>query len=343
MPSVVILKEEFNYIHSVKGITIMNRNLYTKIAYWYYVLGLTQDEIAKRLNFTRQKVNQMINSLKELDIVHVTVRGFEQDNVELETILEQKYGLKECLIVTDYGETETAIYKVAHVAAQYLEDTLKNGDTIGVSWGRTLAKIVEQMEYRHKPDCRVVSLLGALNISQTISKADEIARNFANKLDCPSIMLYAPLVVENRETKEWLLREKHIKQTFDLMKQCNIAVLGIGSLTEKTSIYGRGVISKEELQELCNQGFVGDIATNLVRPDGTWDSNPLNNRLLAADLQCLKDIDNLVAVAAGETKAEAIQAVLQSGCIDTLIVDETTARKIILYNQSTEEPSASAQ
>ena len=125
---------------------------------------------------------------------------------------------------------------------------------------------------------------------KTISKADEVARNFANKLDCPSIMLYAPLVVENRETKEWLMREKHIKQTFDLMKQCNIAVLGIGALTEETSIYNRGVISKDELQNLRHQGFVGDIATNLVRSDGTWDSNPLSDRLLAADLQCLKDI-----------------------------------------------------
>ena len=321
----------------------MNRNLYTKIAYWYYVLGLTQDEIAKRLNFTRQKVNQMINSLKDLDIVHVTVRGFEQDNVELETMLEQRYHLKECLIVTDYGEADTAIYKVAHVAAQYLSETLKNGDTIGVSWGRTLAKIVEQMEYRHKPDCRVVSLLGAINLSQTISKADEIARNFANKLDCPSIMLYAPLVVENKETKEWLMREKHIKQTFDIMKQCNIAVLGIGALTEETSIYNRGVITKEELQNLCNQGFVGDIATNLVRSDGTWDSNLLTDRLLAADLQSLKDIDNLVAVAAGETKAEAIQGVLKSGCVDTLIIDETTARKIMSLVQSQEETSALAQ
>lgn len=307
----------------------MNRNLYTKIAYWYYVLGQTQDEIAKRLNFTRQKVNQIINSLKDLDIVHVTVRGFEQDNIAMETVFEQKYGLKECLIVTDYGETETAIYKVAHVAAQYLEDTIKNGDTIGVSWGRTLSKIVEQMEYGRKADCKVVSLLGALNMTRQINKADEIARNFANKLDCPSIMLYAPLIVDHPETKEWLLKEKHIKQSFDFMKQCNIAVLGIGTLTAESSVYGREVVSKEDIPLLHEQGFVGDIATNLVRPDGSWDSNPLQDRLLAADMQCLKEINNVVAVAAGESKVEAIRGALRSGCIDTLIVDETTARQIL--------------
>lgn len=303
----------------------MKRNLYTKIAYWYYVLGLTQDEIARRLGFTRQKVNQMLSALREQDIVHITVRGFEQDHVELETALEEKYSLRECLIASDYGEPQTAVYKVANVAAQYLEETVKNGDTIGVSWGKTLAEIAEQMEFSHKSDCRVVSLLGALNLSKTIRKADEIARNFANKLDCPSLMLYAPLIVEHPETKEWLMREKHIKQSFDVMRQCNLAVLGIGTLTEETSVYRREVI-QEELPRLQAQGFVGDIATNLVRPDGSWDANPLQPRLLAADMECLKAIDNVVAVAAGVSKAEAIKAVLSSGCVDTLIVDETTAK-----------------
>lgn len=36
---------------------------YIKIANWYYNLGLTQDEIAKRLFVSRQRVNQMIRSL----------------------------------------------------------------------------------------------------------------------------------------------------------------------------------------------------------------------------------------------------------------------------------------
>lgn len=304
----------------------MKRNLYTKIAYWYYVLGLTQDEIAKRLNFTRQKVNQMINSLKDQDIVHITVQGFEQDHIELETLFEERFGLRECLIVSDYGEPDTAVYKVANVAAQYLEETLKNGDTIGVSWGNTLAKIAQQMEFSHRTDCRVVSLLGALNMSKKIDKADEIARNFANKLDCPSVMLYAPLIVDHPETKKWLLQETQIRQSFDFMKQCNVAVLGIGTLTAETSVYGREVLAKEELPQLQSRGFVGDICTNLVRLDGSWDSNPLQDRLLAADMDCLKGIDNVVAVAAGAEKAEAIQGVLRSGCVNTLIIDETTAK-----------------
>ncbi len=300
----------------------MNRNLYTKIAYWYYVLGLTQDEIARRLGYTRQKVNQIINGLKEQDIVHITVRGFEEENAALECALEEKFGLKECIVAADYGEPETAIYKVALMAAQYLESTIRNGDTIGISWGRTLSMTIDQLQFSHKADCRVVSLLGALNMAQKISKSDELARNFANKLDCPSVMLYAPLIVDHAETKKWLMEERHIKQSFDFMKQCDLAILGIGTLTAETSIYGREVLSKEELPE----GFVCDIATNLIRADGSFDANPLQDRLLAADMELLKSIPNTIAVAAGAHKAAAISGALRSGCINTLIIDETTAK-----------------
>ena len=303
----------------------MNRNLYTKIAYWYYVLGLTQDEIAKRLGFTRQKVNQTINNLKKLDVVHITVRGLEEKNIALATALEETYGLKECIVVSNDNEDDDTIYKVSLVAAQYLENVIKNGDIIGVSWGNTLAKIAQQMNFFHKPDCKVVSLIGGLNVTEKISKTDEVARNFANKLDCPSVMLYAPLIVDNAKTKDLLMKEPHIKQSFDYMQRCNIALLGIGTLTTKTSIYSREVLSKENLSD----NFVGDIATNLVRADGSWNSNPLQDRLISADIELLNSIENVVAVATGVQKADAIRGVLNSKCVNTLITDEATAKKIL--------------
>ena len=88
----------------------MKRNLYIKIAYWYYTLGMTQDEIAKRLSFTRQKVNQIISSLIDLDVVNINIHGYERDNVELECRIEERFGLKEVVGTEDNGESRTAIY-----------------------------------------------------------------------------------------------------------------------------------------------------------------------------------------------------------------------------------------
>ena len=307
----------------------MKRNLYIKIAYWYYTLGMTQDEIAKRLSFTRQKVNQIINSLMDLDIVSINIHGYERDNIELESRIEEKYGLKEVIIAEDYGEKDTAIYKVANVAAQYLDENIQQGNVIGLSWGRTLAEVVKQMTFKKRNECRVVQMMGAQNIEQMVEKSDEIARGLANKLDCPSYMLYAPVVVEHEETKKWLMQEKSIRTACDLMKLCNMAILGVGELTENATMCTRGHITKEDICVLREQGFVGDLSMNPLRRDGSSDNCPLSSRLLTADMELLKSIENTVAVVCGEKKAEAVKAALRSGCVNTLIIDEASARCVV--------------
>ncbi len=307
----------------------MNRNLYVKIAYWYHTLGMTQDEIAKRLSYTRQKVNQIINALPDMGIVTLNIHGYERNNVELENQIEERFRLREAIVAPDYGEPSTAIYKVANVAAQYLDEIIQQGHIIGVSWGRTLAEVADQMSYRRRSACRVIQLMGAQNIERRVEKWDESARGIANKLDCPSYMLYAPVVVEHAETKRWLLQEKSIKASYELMRECDIAVLGVGELSEQSTMCARGHITKDDIRVLRAQGFVADLAMNPIRRDGSYDDCPLTERLLNADMECLKKIDNTVLVATGEEKIEAIRAALRSGCIDTLIIDETTAKNVM--------------
>jgi len=310
----------------------MRGEIYVKIAYWYYTLGFTQDEIAKRLSLTRQKVNQIINSLMDLRIVSINIHGYEKENVEVECKIEEKYGIRQAIVASDYGESETAIYKVANVAAQYLDEYIQNEMTIGVSWGHTLAAVVNEMSFKARNNCCVVQLMGAQNIDQGAEKSDEIARGLANKLDCASHILYAPVVVENAETKMWLLREKSIKASYELMSGCDVAVLGVGELTENATMCTRGYITKADVRILREQGFVGDIAMNPIRKDGRWDGCPLTERLLNADMDCLKQIHNTILVASGRQKVEAIKAVLSSGCIDTLVIDETTGRLVLDNN-----------
>lgn len=74
--------------------------------------------------------------------------------------MENKFGLRQAIVASDYGERDTVIYKVANVAAQYLNDKIQQGDIIGVSWGRTLAEVVNQMVYHKRNECRVVQPYG---------------------------------------------------------------------------------------------------------------------------------------------------------------------------------------
>lgn len=43
---------------------------YTRVAYYYYKEGSTQEQIAKRMNMSRQRVNRILSACIEYGIVH---------------------------------------------------------------------------------------------------------------------------------------------------------------------------------------------------------------------------------------------------------------------------------
>ena len=54
-------------------LTPEQKNEYTRIAYYYYEAGQTQDQIAQRLGISRQRVNRILAECIERGIVRITL------------------------------------------------------------------------------------------------------------------------------------------------------------------------------------------------------------------------------------------------------------------------------
>ncbi len=320
------------YIYYICKGFAMDRNLKTKIAFFYHTCGMTQEEIAARLSLTRQKVNAVIGMLKEEGIVSITICGNDDGCVELECALEQKFGLPRALVAPSYDDPAVTLLKVANTAAQYLEQVIGSGDRVGVSWGRTLRTVVREMRFRKKKNCLVVQLMGAQSMEGHGTKSDDIVRSLAEKLDCPSYLLYAPVLVSRRETRALLAEEKPIRHAFAMMRECNIGVFGIGAVCEDAPMHRLGYLSDGDIAQLRRDGFVADIGLNPVRADGSMDGCFLSERLINADAETIRGMENAIGIASGIEKAEAVAAVLRSGLLNTLIIDRALA-EAVLANQ----------
>jgi len=261
----------------------------------------------------------------------------EQTHADWEELLERMFGLSRVIIADDYGDPAISFWKVANAAAQYLDETIQSGDVIGVSWGRTLGATIREMRSVRKCNCSVVQLLGTQSMDGFPVKSDDMVRALANKLDCPTCMLYAPAIVSKPETKIMLLQERIIQHAFERMNACNIGIFGIGELTEDAPMYKMGFISKSELEALRADGFCADIGMNPVRPDGSYDRCFLETRLLNANVDCIRQMKKTVAIASGREKATAVAAVARSGCVNTLILDSTLAEQVILNEKCWED------
>ena len=64
-----------------------------KVAYYYYKLDFTQQEIADKMNFSRQKVNRMLKKASEENIVEININGYEDFDLHLEHLLEKSLSL----------------------------------------------------------------------------------------------------------------------------------------------------------------------------------------------------------------------------------------------------------
>lgn len=308
---------------------IENKDLYIKIAHWYYTLGLTQDEIAKRLSFTRQRVNRIINSLSDKGVVTIVVNGYIQGRVKYESALEERFGLNRVIIANTYDQSDNYLPTISNVASQYLENCFHSNMVIGVTWGETLAKTIFNLSFKRREGCKVVQMLGAQNTVEEMMKSDEIARSLADKLDCACYMFYAPGIVDNPDTKELLMSEQSIQRTYELISECDVAICGIGQVTEDSTVCKRGLLKKADIRHLREDGFIGDISMNPVTIDGKWENCYIRNRVISANMEILKNIPNVIAIAGGTDKADAIIGCLNSGVINTLILDDMTAECVV--------------
>ncbi len=91
------------------------KKILTKIAYYYYKLELTQNEIAQRLGMSRQRVNRLLKRCRDEGVVEIRITGFDESHIELEGLLESRYGLKQ-VVVTPEAEDEQ-LYEVLGTAA----------------------------------------------------------------------------------------------------------------------------------------------------------------------------------------------------------------------------------
>ena len=84
----------------------------------------------------------------------------------------------------------------------------------------------------------------------------------------------------------------------------------------------------KEFEKLREAGAVGDIALRFFDMDGKPIKAGLSELVLGIEFADLKRIPNVVGVAAGARKRDAILGAIRSGIVKTLVTDLATAESI---------------
>ncbi|MEA2021186.1 MAG: sugar-binding transcriptional regulator [Candidatus Caldatribacteriota bacterium] len=309
-----------------------NTSLVTEICRMYYLDNLSQDKISSNLRVSKSAVSRLLKEGREKGIVTFHIKDYEDRLGSLENKLEQYFKLKEAVIVSDKGiNSEEAIKeKVGRAAALLLQRRVRENDTIAVSWGTTISKVVKELHPYLQLNIDTVPLVGGIDITGRDIHSNEIARRLSEAFKGKYYVLNAPIFVSNIHIKEVFEKEKSIKTVIDKARSADIAVVGIGCPNKQSStMIKRGYFSVKEFTGLTGKRVIGDICTNFYDIWGNIIKFPLQNKMIGLKLKELKHIPIVIGVACGEDKKEAILGALRGGYVNIIVTNERIAKYLI--------------
>jgi DNA-binding transcriptional regulator LsrR (DeoR family) len=306
------------------------------IARRYYVDGASKVDIADELGISRFKVARVLDEARAAGLVRIDIAVPAQIDAELSDRVRAAYGLREAIVLAMADESEDSLRRhLGRLAADYLAEVIDEGDVIGLACSRTLHAMTVALT--ELPKVTVVQLTG-VHPGGVEENSVELVRRVASIARGPAYPIYAPLVVSNDATGRALRRQPQVADAMRLYRDLTKAVVAIGSWDPPVSLV-RDSLTKSEGAALRKRGVRAEVCARLL-DDGGEPVTDLDGRVIAITAEQLQQVPEVIAVAGGTRKIDAIRAVLKGGYLTALVTDAGVARGLLPGTGQADDHSA---
>lgn len=303
-----------------------------RIAWMYYVEGLTQNEIADKLGIGRVTVVRNISEALKQREVKIWITGHVAECLDLEAELKEHFGFIDATVVPEPANPDNTSRVIGNAAGMYITDQLTDDFCLGVGWGATLYSSLQTLSPRELSNVEVVSMLGGIVEARRFNPA-EFAWQFANTVNANCYLLAAPAVVDSETTKRALIERCGLDDVLKRADNMDMALLSVGTMSSKSTSFRFGFFSEEERQSLVKAGAVGDMLYNFFDERGKLVDHPINRRVMSMPVDRLKQVRKRVIISGGNDKVEALLGGIRLVEANVLITNEDTARQLLLKSR----------
>lgn len=301
---------------------------YVWACWLYYEEGMTQGDIADVMGISRATVNAYLAEARDRGIVNIAIEPARLASLTVAQELKRHFGLADCLVVPSDETGRSLIDRIGAAGGQALKRLIRSGDTIAVSWGRTVLSICEAADIPGLQDVTVIQGTGGTRA--VFAYTPELcAAALADAIGGRLINLSAPAIVSSNTVRDALLEEPLIASQLDVLASANKTLFSVSSLRPNSTIHTSGFFESASLQDYLAKGAVGAVSGRFIDGQGRPVAGPLDDRIIGMSLDMLKTIDLKIAAAGGFDKVPAILAALRGGYINVLITDAATGRGIL--------------
>lgn len=296
----------------------------------YYLEGATQAQIAKQLNLSRPTISRALQYARDNNIVNIQVNDPLSNVDDLKAQLQRKYHLDDVVIadVGSAGNYQEDLDLLGQAAAAYLPQIIQDNDTIGISWGRTLAAVARHLQPSDRKNVQVVYLKGTVANSTHNNFVVEVTKHFNACYHTQAEILPLPVIFDNQDIKKMVVKDRFIHGILTAAQQAQVALFTVGTTAPDATLFELGYLNKEEITKLQKES-VGDIVSQFVDADGQIVDPALTARTVALPIGQLKEKRQAVLIAGGMAKLPAIRAALAGRYANVLVTDTNVALHLI--------------
>lgn len=310
----------------------IKHNLLVRITRLYYLCNMTHQEIADQEGVSRIKITRLLKEAVDKKIVEFNIKDPLVQSLELEEEIQRTFKLK-TVVVTPTPRTQSELFDIlGRFAADFITRKLKADLNIGIGWGRTLNGMLPYLDRAAARGIRVISLTGGLAANELQPNPYDVASALAVKIGATPHYPIVPAIVESEQVKQLLLSERRTQDIVELWKKIDIALISIGVIACDTGLYYSFPDPEKECERVRKLGAVGDLLAKPFDSEGRFVDSGFLHRMITINFEDLKRIPIVAGIAGGRQKVQAILGALRTGCLNTLITDEDTARRIVKAN-----------
>lgn len=293
-----------------------------KAAWYYYFENMTQQAIADRLSISRMRVIKLLETARQTGVIQFRLRSDGVGMVEQSQALIRKYNLKDVFLIPEVDEDDAHPNEsIARAGAMYIADRLGDNACINVGYGDTLNRTLNHLATMVQNPVTCISLTGGV--------ANYLPNTRSNVFNAKLYIMPAPLLASSPEMAAAMREETSVSEIIRMTELSAFTLVGIGALSESATVFHTGVLGPTDMFYLKMNNAVGDVLCHFLDKDGQLIPTPIEERLISTPLEKLKSMSNVIGLAAGAQKIEAIRAVLRGGYLDILITDEPTATLLL--------------
>ena len=297
--------------------------------------------LAARLNLPEREVRAAAAALKEQGLISMDAAGMQLTPqaievlsgahdlsramfglTKLEQALSRLLKVPHVVVVSGNADADPQVLKeVGRAAAHRVHKLMQSGMTLAVTGGRTMSEMARGMQSATPMNVMVVPARGGMG-SSVETQANAVAAEIARRVGGHHRVMHLPDSLDAAAMQE-MMPLPEVKETLELLQRTDLVVHGIGRADVMAQ---RRHLPAEAIDTLKKHRAVGEAFGDFFDFEG---KTVLHASTVSLGIGKAYKESKMVAVAAGERKAEAIIAASRHEPHDSLITDEAAAQKIV--------------